>query len=85
MMEADYKFRIVKRGDGYEVQEIVLNYVYGERLGAYGWCNASREPELERYFKSRYLTFKGAKRAITSYRDGLPCQEDCEEILWEEP
>ena len=79
-----YKFRIVERGYRYIVQEIVTNYVYGERLGAFGWVNTHSEPGLSGYFKASYMTLNGAKKAIQSYKDGLTPEEAEDEVVWEE-
>lgn len=79
-----YDFRIVKRGMLYIVQEKTANYNYGERLGDYGWCNAAHEEELKRYFKENYLTLKGAKAAVASYRSGDYYEDKEDEVVWEE-
>jgi len=83
--EVSYKFRIVRRGPTkFIVQEVTTSYCYGERLGAYGWCNAYKEDELRPYFKPAYFTYQGAKNAIMGYREGvLPSKKD-DEVLWEE-
>lgn len=84
MSSTNYKFRIVKRGFLYIVQERTTNYNYGERLGDYGWCNAAHEDELKQYFKESYMTLKGAKEAIKGYREGSYYDEEDEEVIWEE-
>ena len=80
-----FKFRIIKDYDEddkviYIVQEIAISYCYGEALGAYGWCNASRELALEDYFQPYYTKLIDAKRAIARYRR----QQAPDDVVWEE-